>query len=77
MYISNIYKTYFFYLLDRTPNVAAIEAVSKLIAYGVENDEIDSNYKLLGHRQTWATKCPGDDLYTMIQSWPNWARQAK
>lgn len=68
---------YFFYLLDRTPNTKAVEAISKLIAYGVDNDEIRSDYKLLGHRQTWATSCPGDDLYAMIQSWPNWAKNAK
>lgn len=61
---------------SRTPNVAAVEAISKLIAYGVSNNEIKSDYKLLGHRQTWATNCPGDDLFAMIQSWPHWERKA-
>lgn len=59
---------------NRTPNQAAIQAVAKLIAYGVESGEIKNDYKLLGHRQTWATACPGNSLYTMIQSWPNWSQ---
>lgn len=63
-------------MLDRTPNATAIEAVAKLIARGVDNDEVKSDYKLLGHRQTWATACPGNDLYAMIQSWPHWTEAA-
>ncbi|XP_029669307.1 peptidoglycan-recognition protein SC2-like isoform X1 [Formica exsecta] len=61
---------------NRTPNATAIEAVAKLIARGVDNDEVKSDYKLLGHRQTWATACPGNDLYAMIQSWPHWTEAA-
>ncbi|KAL6423448.1 hypothetical protein ACFW04_010204 [Cataglyphis niger] len=62
---------------NRTPKAAAIEAVAKLIERGVNNGEIKSDYKLLGHRQTWATACPGNSLYTMIQSWPHWTETAK
>ncbi|XP_072743376.1 peptidoglycan recognition protein 3 [Anoplolepis gracilipes] len=62
---------------NRTPKAAAIEAVAKLIARGVDNGEIKSNYKLLGHRQTWPTACPGDSFYTMLQSWPHWTETAK
>ncbi|XP_025075065.1 peptidoglycan-recognition protein SC2-like [Pogonomyrmex barbatus] len=57
----------------RTPNAAAIRAVAYLIFQGVENGKIKSDYKLLGHRQTWPTMCPGDSLYTMIKSWPHWS----
>ncbi|XP_029159569.1 uncharacterized protein LOC114931584 [Nylanderia fulva] len=62
---------------NRTPKAAAIQAVTRLIARGVDNGEIKSDYKLLGHRQTWPTACPGDSLYTMIQSWPHWMEAAK
>ncbi|CAL1680429.1 unnamed protein product [Lasius platythorax] len=62
---------------NRTPKAAAIQAVAKLITRGVNNGEIKSDYKLLGHRQTWSTACPGDSLYTMIQSWPHWTEAAK
>ncbi|XP_012534615.2 uncharacterized protein LOC105835677 [Monomorium pharaonis] len=58
---------------NRTPNAAAVQAVTNLIVRGVESGEIKNDYKLLGHRQTWATTCPGDSLYTMIQSWSNWS----
>ncbi|XP_011872325.1 PREDICTED: peptidoglycan-recognition protein SC2-like [Vollenhovia emeryi] len=58
---------------NRTPNAAAVQAVANLIAHGVANGKIKSDYKLLGHRQTWATVCPGDSLYTMIKSWSNWS----
>ncbi|XP_018337898.1 PREDICTED: peptidoglycan-recognition protein SC2-like [Trachymyrmex septentrionalis] len=58
---------------NRTPNAAAVQAVANLIAYGVESNKIKSNYKLLGHRQTWSTECPGNSLYTMIKSWPRWS----
>jgi len=62
-----------FFSLDRTPNVAAVQAVGDLIAHGVKIGEIKSEYKLLGHRQTWSTACPGNSLYTMIKSWPHWS----
>jgi len=60
---------------DRTPNTAAVQAVTNLIAQGVENNKIQINYKLLGHQQTWPTKCPGNSLYEMIKSWPNWSER--
>ncbi|EFN81745.1 peptidoglycan-recognition protein SC2 isoform X1 [Harpegnathos saltator] len=61
---------------NRTPNSAAVQAVDSLIAYGVSSGEIKNDYKLLGHRQTWQTNCPGNSLYTMMQSWPHWAAAA-
>lgn len=70
MYFSNI----FVQLLDRTPNKAAVDAIDDLISYGVQNGQIKNDYKLLGHRQTWQTNCPGNRLYTMIQSWPHWSQ---
>ncbi|XP_014482419.1 PREDICTED: peptidoglycan-recognition protein SC2-like [Dinoponera quadriceps] len=61
---------------NRTPNTAAVQAVQRLIDHGVSIGEIKNDYKLLGHRQTWQTACPGNSLYTMMQSWPHWAPAA-
>ncbi|XP_076221970.1 peptidoglycan recognition protein 3-like [Nomia melanderi] len=55
------------------PNAAAITTVQKLIDYGVSIGKIQGNYTLYGHRQTTSTKCPGDSLYNLIQSWPHWS----
>nr|XP_012140463.1 PREDICTED: peptidoglycan-recognition protein SC2 [Megachile rotundata] len=62
--------------MNRNPNSAAISAVKNLIQYGVDLGKITSNYKLLGHRQTKATSCPGDTFYRLIQSWPHWSSSA-
>lgn len=36
------------------------------------NGNITSDYTLLGHRQTKATDCPGDELYKLIKTWSHW-----
>ncbi|XP_076240325.1 peptidoglycan recognition protein S2 [Calliopsis andreniformis] len=59
--------------VDRNLSPAAIKAVKSLISYGVTIGKIDDNYTLLGHRQTASTICPGDSLYRLIQTWPNWS----
>ncbi|XP_017785945.1 PREDICTED: peptidoglycan-recognition protein SB1-like [Nicrophorus vespilloides] len=58
---------------DISPNSAALNAVKELIAYGVANGKIQSNYKLVGHRQVKGTKCPGQAFYNIIKTWPNYA----
>lgn len=55
------------------PNSAAIAATQRLLTHGVANGKIQSNYTLLGHRQTADTICPGDSLYRLLQHWPNWS----
>lgn len=52
---------------------SAKQAVKNLIACGISGGKIQTNYKLLGHRQTKATACPGDKLYQEIKTWPKWA----
>ncbi|XP_017752210.1 PREDICTED: peptidoglycan recognition protein 3-like [Eufriesea mexicana] len=58
--------------VGHNPNEAAIKAVKDLITYGVAIGKIQENYKLLGHRQVSQTSCPGDNLYNLIKTWPNW-----
>ncbi|KAL2712177.1 peptidoglycan recognition protein 3-like [Vespula squamosa] len=57
---------------NNVPNSASIRATQNLIAYGVANNKIKSDYKLLGHRQTTKTDCPGNSLYNLIKTWPHW-----
>lgn len=55
------------------PPKQMITAVQNLIEYGVRNNIIESNYTLIGHRQTRPTECPGDRLYKEIQTWPHYS----
>jgi len=57
----------------RPPNAAALNAARLLIECGVENGSISGSYGLGGHRNVGSTTCPGDSLYTVIQSWPNFS----
>jgi len=68
------FSNVFIQSLGKTPKSAAVDAVNNLISSGVKTGKIKSDYKLLGHRQTWQTACPGNSLYTMIQSWPHWSQ---
>lgn len=60
------------YPTDTLPPQNMLDAVQALIAFGVQNGNIDPNYKLLGHRQVRNTECPGDALFDMIKTWPHW-----
>ncbi|XP_043462746.1 peptidoglycan-recognition protein SC2-like [Leptopilina heterotoma] len=53
---------------SREPNSSAIETLKDLIKFGVSDGEIQSNYKLIGHRQISASDCPGDRLYNLIKN---------
>jgi len=58
------------------PNVVAVNAARMLFEQcGIELGKIQPNYEILGHRQSLQaqTDCPGDSLYSLIQTWPNWA----
>ncbi|XP_063975809.1 uncharacterized protein LOC135161815 [Diachasmimorpha longicaudata] len=59
---------------SRSPQPAAVNATIDLLAFGVANGKLKSDYTVLGHRQTKSTTCPGDKLYSLIQTWPNWKR---
>lgn len=48
-----------------------LEAVNKLIQYGLSKGHIEPTYKLVGHRQVRDTECPGTALFEEISTWPN------
>jgi N-acetylmuramoyl-L-alanine amidase len=54
------------------PKVAALNAAKALIACGVKLKNISSNYTLHGHRDAKSTDCPGDPLYNLIKTWPQY-----
>ncbi|XP_001605218.1 peptidoglycan-recognition protein SC2 [Nasonia vitripennis] len=59
---------------NRSPNSAATEAVKSLISHGVSLGKINKAYSLIGHRQASPTSCPGNKLYQLVQTWPNWVK---
>lgn len=61
-----------FYFKDELPSIGAIQAIEKLLECGVNKNELDRNYKLLGGRQVITTASPGLALYAQIQDWYNW-----
>jgi hypothetical protein len=56
----------------RAPNAAALNAGRALIQCGVERGTFPAAYQLAGHRQVGSTACPGNSLYSNIQTWPRW-----
>ncbi|KAK7107059.1 hypothetical protein V1264_015039 [Littorina saxatilis] len=56
---------------NQSPTSSALRAAQNLIACGVRQGKVSSNYKLYGHRQARAasTTCPGNTLYSIIQGW--------
>lgn len=54
---------------DLTP--AAIKAFRDLVDAGVGTGEIAPDHKIVGHRDVWATACPGDRIYAQLpELWP-------
>lgn len=51
---------------ERTPTPAAIEAIRDLIQLGIDTGRIDPDYEIVGHRDVWATDCPGDVVHAML-----------
>ncbi len=33
---------------------------------------LSGNYSLHGHRDVRCTECPGDVLYSIVETWPHW-----
>ncbi|RNA10805.1 peptidoglycan-recognition SC2-like [Brachionus plicatilis] len=54
---------------SRLPNSLALNAVKNLIECGVSLGKIKPTYSLRGHRDSSATECPGNTLYTEIRKW--------
>ena len=58
-----------------TSSVGAITAYHSLASCMVEEEKINREYQMYGHRQTkppGGTECPGDVLYGTIQEWEGW-----
>ncbi|XP_067644971.1 peptidoglycan-recognition protein LB-like isoform X3 [Eurosta solidaginis] len=53
------------------PPPQMLKATKSLIDFGVAKGYIQSQYKLLGHRQVRDTECPGSRLFDEISTWPN------
>lgn len=60
------------FVAEIKPDRTTVQLVKDLIECGVSEGHISGNYKLLGHRQTKATLCPGDELYDEIMHWSHW-----
>ncbi|KAH9518928.1 Peptidoglycan-recognition protein SC2 [Bulinus truncatus] len=57
---------------SHVPTAAAQQAVKDLIACGVSEGKIQSNYVLRGHRDMGSTECPGTAFYNLIKTWPHY-----
>ena len=57
---------------DCPPNLAVLNAGQTLIQCGINNGHIASNRRVAGHRDVGATACPGNALYPIIRTWPNY-----
>ncbi|XP_053329406.1 peptidoglycan-recognition protein SC2-like isoform X2 [Spea bombifrons] len=55
----------------RAPNANALNAIKSLISCGVSKGFIRRDYILMGHRKVYKTECPGNELYKIIKTWPN------
>lgn len=51
------------------PKSSAINAAKELISCGVRLGYVKNDYSIVGHRQTSATLCPGNDLFDEISTW--------
>ncbi|XP_053330050.1 uncharacterized protein LOC128503881 [Spea bombifrons] len=56
---------------ERAPNDNALNATKNLISCGVSKGFIRRDYILMGRRNVYKTEGPGNELYKIIQTWPN------
>ncbi|XP_069111863.1 peptidoglycan recognition protein-like [Argopecten irradians] len=57
-----------------TPNQAALDAVTHLIACGVNTGKIQANYTMQGHCDVVITECPGKAFLNLLNTWPHYHR---
>lgn len=60
------------FVADTSPPSNQLEALEKLIKCAGDTNKVTSNYRVIGHRQGGATKCPGDNLYNKIKTYSRW-----
>ncbi|XP_075218355.1 peptidoglycan-recognition protein SB1-like [Lycorma delicatula] len=54
------------------PSTEMQDKAQALIEFGVQNNYIQKDYPLYGHRQLGSTSCPGDKFYETLKTWPHW-----
>ncbi|XP_017956451.2 peptidoglycan-recognition protein LC isoform X4 [Drosophila navojoa] len=60
---------------DKTePTPLQLRACQLLLEEGVRLKKLSASYQLYGHRQLLATQSPGDKLYSIIKTWPHFAK---
>ncbi|XP_055845208.1 peptidoglycan-recognition protein SD-like isoform X2 [Episyrphus balteatus] len=58
-----------------SPPEKQLNAAKRMLNEGVRLNKLVENYKLYGARQLSATSSPGNALYEIIKTWPNWSNQ--
>ncbi|XP_072180851.1 peptidoglycan recognition protein 1-like [Diadema setosum] len=57
----------------KLPNKQAISAFQSIVSCAIENNKLNANYTLYGHRQATPLRtCPGEALFEAMWSWPHW-----
>lgn len=60
------------FFTETSPPLIQLQTAQALIANGVKKGYIQTQYKLVGHRQVRDTECPGEALFKLIQTWPHY-----
>lgn len=55
---------------NEAPTPEAISAFNYLMVCGVDRLSLAQQYYIIGHQQDVNTECPGDALFSAMQSWP-------
>ncbi|XP_006871529.1 PREDICTED: peptidoglycan recognition protein 1 [Chrysochloris asiatica] len=58
--------------MERVPPPRALRAAQNLLACGVAVGALSPHYEVKGHRDVQQTLSPGDQLYSIIQTWPHY-----
>ncbi|XP_049757147.1 peptidoglycan recognition protein 1-like [Elephas maximus indicus] len=58
--------------MERVPPARALRAAQNLLACGVARGALSPRYEVKGHRDVQQTLSPGDQLYNIIQTWPQY-----
>ncbi|XP_059470218.1 peptidoglycan-recognition protein 2-like [Neocloeon triangulifer] len=57
--------------ISSAPSSTLVDPVRQLIQCGMDDRYVQLAHMTIGHRQAVATDCPGDALYSLIQTWPD------
>nr|CAD7256055.1 unnamed protein product [Timema shepardi] len=54
------------------PSTTMLNLTMELVRCATSRGSVQTDYKLLGHRQVRDTQCPGDVLFEEIKKWEHW-----